>query len=268
MQHTKKALGREQAALSIWKEYAATGDKSLRDRLVLTFAPLVRHIVYKKLRELPASCEVDDLISSGIEGLIGAIDRYDPAKGATLEQFVWTRIHGAVIDDLRKLDWAPRSLRRWERDMNRAREQFTAIYGRRPTGAELASAMGIEVSELRKRMNDIAGSDLTSLNSLTLNDEDGTIERINTLESHDDRLDPEAEATRRLAKDRFRRAFSQLPRREREVAVMLYVKNLTLRETGEVLGVSESRVCQIHGQLKKRLRTALENDSMLLSEVA
>ena len=263
-----KSGPREQDALTTWKKYKASGDKSLRDRLVLTFAPLVRHIVYKKLRELPASCEVDDLISSGIEGLIGAIDRYDPAKGATLEQFVWTRIHGAVLDDLRKLDWAPRSLRRWERDMNRSREQFTAIYGRRPTGHELADAMGIEISELRRRMDDIAASDLTSLNSLTLSDEDGTIERINTLESHDDRLDPEVETTRRLAKERFRRAFAQLPRREREVAVMLYVKNLTLREIGDVLGVSESRVCQIHGELKKHLRTALENDSMLFSEVA
>ena len=152
--------------------------------------------------------------------------------------------------------------------MNRSREQFTAIYGRRPTGDELADAMGIDVAELKQRLDDIAASDLTSLNSLTLSDDDGTIERIHTLRSHDERLDPEAETTRRLAKERFRRAFARLPRREREVAVMLYVKDLTLREVGDVLGVSESRVCQIHAELKRRLRVALEEDSLLFTEAA
>ncbi len=114
-------------SLALWKEYTATQDRQVRDRLVLTFAPLVKYIVYKKLRELPASCEIEDLISCGIEGLIAAIDRYDPDKGATLEQFVWTRIHGSVLDELRRQDWAPRSLRRWERDISRARDQFSSI---------------------------------------------------------------------------------------------------------------------------------------------
>ena len=89
----------------------------VRNRLVMTFAPLVKYIVFKKVRELPARCEVEDFISCGLEALIASIDRYDPAKGATLEQFAWTRIHGAVLDELRRQDWAPRSLRRWERDI-------------------------------------------------------------------------------------------------------------------------------------------------------
>ena len=99
-------------------------DPRVRDRLVMTFAPLVKYIVYKKIRELPARCEVEDFISCGLEALIASIDRYDPEKGATLEQFAWTRIHGAVLDELRRQDWAPRSLRRWERDIAKAREQF------------------------------------------------------------------------------------------------------------------------------------------------
>ena len=88
----------------------------------MTFAPLVKYIVFKKVRELPARCEVEDFISCGLEALIASIDRYDPEKGATLEQFAWTRIHGAVLDELRRQDWAPRSLRRWERDIARARD--------------------------------------------------------------------------------------------------------------------------------------------------
>jgi RNA polymerase sigma factor for flagellar operon FliA len=95
----------------VWQEYRRTGDLALRNRLVLTYVPLVKHIVCKKIRELPASCEVDDLISCGIETLIGTIDRYDPSKGASLEAHLWTRIHGAVLDELRRRDWAPRSLR-------------------------------------------------------------------------------------------------------------------------------------------------------------
>src|SRR5205823_2602034 len=130
-------------ALALWKQYRSSGDGSVRNRLVMTFAPLVKYIVFKKVRELPARCEVEDFISCGLEALIASIDRYDPTKGATLEQFAWTRIHGAVLDELRRLDWAPRSLRRWERDITKARDQFTANHGRRPTSQELADALAI-----------------------------------------------------------------------------------------------------------------------------
>lgn len=267
MTSTRQRLSSEDA-LALWQRYQATGDGSLRDRLVLTYAPLVKYIVYRKLRELPASCELEDLISCGIEGLIGAIDRYDPGKGATLEQFLWTRIHGAVLDELRRQDWAPRSLRRWERDISRARDQFAGLYGRRPTQKELAEAVGATVAELREREGDIARSDVTSLNTLTLSDDQTTIERIDTLVSTDERSDPERHAATSAAKDRFRAAFEGLPRREREVAVLLYVKSLTLREIGEILGVSESRVCQIHGELKRKLRDRLRDEASLFSEVA
>lgn len=267
MNATRQRLSSDDS-LTLWKEYQATQDRGTRDRLVLTFAPLVKYIVYKKLRELPATCELEDLISCGIEGLISAIDRYDPGKGATLEQFVWTRIHGSVLDELRRQDWAPRSLRRWERDINRAREQFTALYGRRPTHEELAGAVGTEVTELRERESDIARSDVTSLNTLTLSDDETTIERIDTIASGDGTTDPELQAEMTAAKERFRSAFETLPRREREVAVLLYVKNLTLREIGDILGVSESRVCQIHGELKRKLRSALDHEALLFSEVA
>src|SRR5215213_2525871 len=135
-------------ALKLWRDYRETGDAHVRNRLVMTYAPLVKYIVYKKVRELPAECEVEDFISCGLEALITSIDRYDPGKGATLEQFVWTRIHGAVLDELRRRDWAPRSLRRWERDIARARDQFSTIHGRRPTREELAEALAISVEEL------------------------------------------------------------------------------------------------------------------------
>jgi RNA polymerase sigma factor FliA len=255
-------------AEQLWHEYRATGDVGLRNRLVLTYVPLVKHIVYKKIRELPPSCEVDDLISCGIETLIGAIDRWDPEKGASLEPFLWTRIHGAVLDELRRRDWAPRSLRRLERDMAKAQETFTGAHGRPPTRAELANMMNMTTSELADKEYEIRRSDLTSLSSLAVTEGDSQIELIDTLEADDPRLDPEHQATREEARAKFRRAFERLSPREREVAVLLYVKNLTLREIGEVLEVSESRVSQIHSQLKKRIRERLTGDTALFGEVA
>jgi RNA polymerase sigma factor FliA len=254
-------------ALALWTEYKRSGDVQVRNRLVMTFAPLVKYIVFKKVRELPARCEVEDFISCGLEALIASIDRYDPAKGATLEQFAWTRIHGAVLDELRRQDWAPRSLRRWERDIAKARKQFTGIDGRRPSRDELAEALAISVDDLRRREDDISVSDVTSLNTLVISDDETTVERIDTLAAGDERLDPEHARATEEGKEKFRRAFEQLPRREREVAVLLYVKNLTLREIGDILGVSESRVCQIHSQLKRTLKQQLSEDALLFSAV-
>ncbi|HWI22572.1 MAG TPA: FliA/WhiG family RNA polymerase sigma factor [Baekduia sp.] len=264
---TQKRLSADET-VALWREYRRTNDRAVRDRLVLTFAPLVKYIVYKKVREMPARCEVEDFISCGLEALIHSIERFDPEKGATLEQYAWTRIHGAVLDELRRQDWAPRSVRRWERDMERASEQFSTLHGRRPRVEELADLMGTTVEDVRKRRDEIVQSDLTSLNTVMLGEEETTIERIDTIAATDERLDPMHAAATTEAKEKFRVAFARLPQREREVAVLLYVKNMTLAEIGEILGVSESRVCQIHGALKKTLRAQLDDDAPLFQLVA
>jgi RNA polymerase sigma factor for flagellar operon FliA len=260
-------LSAEQS-LDLWREYQRTGDPRLRDRLVLTFAPMVKYIVYRKIREMPARCEVDDFISCGLEALIKSIDRYDPDKGATLEQFAWTRIHGAVLDELRRNDWAPRSLRRWDREIGKARDNFVNLYGRRPTREELADAVGIEVRDLVRRQDELAQASVGSLNALVNGEEDHATERIDTLISDDIDADPEHFAVTGEAKERFREAFDCLAARERKIAVLLYVYNLTLREIGEILGVTESRVCQLHAQILRTLRARLAADEQLFSVVA
>jgi RNA polymerase sigma factor FliA len=258
----------QEALLRLWRAYKETGDTTARDRLIFSLAPIVKCIVYRKVREIPSHREVDDFISCGLEALIRSIDRYDPEKGATLEQFAWTRIHGAVLDELRRFDWAPRSLRRMERELHRARERFTVLHGRAPSKTELADLLAISVDELDTLHGDIARSEVGSLNSMVTGDDESQSERMDMLASTDRESDPEHAAMRERAIARFRAAFDELPVRERKVALLLHVNNLTLREAGEVLGVSESRVCQIHGKLKRGLRERLQSDELLFLEVA
>ena len=256
-------------AQGLWREYERTGDERVRNRLIMSYAPLVKFIAYRKAAELPASCNVEDLISAGLVELIAAIDRYDPEKGATLEQYAWTRVHGAVLDQLRKLDWAPRSVRRTQRQIDTATREFGAIHHRKPNDDEIADMVGLTRADLRQHQQRVATAELVSLNEVVgREDTDVTVERIDTLVSNDSRLDPERASAATEAKEKFRRAFSRLPEREREVAILLYVKNLTLSEIGTVMGVSESRVCQIHTELKKKLRNALSAETALFTEVA
>jgi len=253
--------------LSTWHEYRRSGDPQLRDQLVFMFMPMVRYIVYRKVREIPAQCEVDDFLSCGLEALIRSIERYDPEKGASLEQYAWTRVQGAVLDELRRHDWAPRSLRRDERTINEAREAFLSIHEREPTREELASMVGMSPPELSRRLDQVALAEVGSLNRIVRSDESATIERIDTLESEDTDCDPIVSAERGEAKEHFRRAFARLSRQEREVAVLLYVEGQTLREIGVRMGVSESRISQIHTQLRRRVYEQLSSELPLFAAI-
>ncbi len=254
-------------ALTLWRRYRATNDPKLRDRLIMTYAPLVKHIVYRKIREVPSHQEADDYISRGLEALITSIDRYDPARGATLEQFLWTRIHGAVLDELRRQDWAPRSVRRFDREVAKAARSFRAIHGREPRDEELADALAVTVDELRGHRADVMRADVGSLNATATEagEEEGGIERVEMIHSADERTRPEHAAMITDTKDAFRKAFDTLSTREQEVIVLLYVKHLTLREVGEVLGVTESRVSQLHSGIRKKLRERLQGHEEALS---
>jgi RNA polymerase sigma factor for flagellar operon FliA len=244
--------------LPVWKEYKRTGDVKLRDRLIFTYAPMVKYIVHAKAKEVPARCELSDLVSCGMEALMHSIERYDPTKGPTLEQYAWTRIHGTILDELRRQDWAPRSVRRWERDIREAEQRFLVLYNRTATSEELASAMGVSVDELRKWQHDIRNASTTSLHSLVMADDESAVELVETLPGKDATTDPEQATVAQVGKERFREVFQTLPERERQVAILLYVHDLTMREVGQVLGVTESRISQLHSGLKKQIRERLE----------
>jgi RNA polymerase sigma factor FliA len=245
------------ATLALWHAWRATRDPALRDRLVLGFAPMVKWIAYRKVRELPAWCDMDDFVSAGLEAILRSLDRFDPAKGATLEQFLWTRVHGAVLDELRKHDWAPRSVRRGLRAAGDAADHFTAIHGRHPSREELADATGMTVTELRALHDDAARAEVGSLNVPVRADDHQVVERIDTLEDRAPGDDPLDVAAGEQAQDTFRAAFTRLPEREQVLAVLLYVEGLTLREAGRAIGISESRASQLHARLRTRLRAEL-----------
>ncbi|MCK9250952.1 MAG: FliA/WhiG family RNA polymerase sigma factor [Solirubrobacteraceae bacterium] len=248
-----------------WELYRSTGDRAHRDELVFLLTPLVRHIVGRKARQLPSYCEIDDLAGAGFEALVASIERFDPEKGASLDQFAWTRIHGAVLDELRRRDWAPRSLRRWEREAEQARCTLRDELDREPEDAEVALRMDMTTDELRSRRDQLHLAEIESLSVAAANADGATIERTDTIASSDPDTDPERAVMASEARGRLVAALTELPERERRVAMLLYVEGRRLREIGDMLGVSESRVCQINSALRRRLRDSLGDHADLLA---
>ncbi len=250
------------AIRSLWRGYHETGDQGVRNRLVLTLSPLVKQIVGRHARRLPRHCEMDDYLSCGLEALIRAIDRFEDDRGVTLEQFAWTRIHGAVIDESRRQDWAPRSLRAFQRQRDKLVREYTAAHGRGPSRVQVATALALPLPELRALEEKLLTAELHSLNMpLGSNDgEDDGGELVDTIPSGELRFEPEAAVIHGTADTRVLLALRRLSPRDREVAELLYVEDRSLREVGELLGVTESRVSQLNSRIKRTVRLALERE--------
>ncbi len=219
--------------------------------LVKRHADLVKRIAHHLAARLPSSVEVDDLIQAGIIGLLEAARHYSPDRGASFETYAGIRIRGAMLDELRQTDWAPRSVHRRLREVSDAIRQIEQHTGREARDGEIADRMGIALSEYHEIVQDAARCQVMSLDAGG-EDEDETLDAVDTAGGPLDQLQQQ-EFQRALAT-----AIAELPERERLVLSMYYDDELTLREIGEVLKVSESRVCQIHGQALLRLRARLK----------
>jgi RNA polymerase sigma factor for flagellar operon FliA len=241
----------------LWRRYKVEGDDKARERLVVAYSPLVKFIAGRMASGLPSHVEESDLISYGLLGLIGAIERFDTEREIKFETFAVARIKGAIIDELRSLDWVPRSVRARARQVEKAHSALEAELQRAPSDEEMAAKLEVTVEEFQGILLEIANSSVLALDDLwTFADPEGG-SQVSILDTIQDpaAVDPESEAQASELKDRLADAIESLPERERLVIALYYYENLTLREIGEVLGVTESRVSQLHTKAVIGLRS-------------
>jgi RNA polymerase sigma factor for flagellar operon FliA len=242
-------------AEALWRAWSVRKDASARDRLVLAYSPMIRYIASRKVRELPAHSDIDDFLSCGMIALIEAVDRFDPRKGASFEQFAWTRVAGAMVDELRRQDWASRSARRMSQKLEHASDALYARGGGAPTHEDLAAALALTVPEVWAILENIERADVISLNAPTRSGEySASLEVGDTIEARDGRLEPERAA---LAAERLGvmlEAIAQLPEREQRVLSLVHSQEMQGADVGRLLGVSESRVSQILAEVRTNLR--------------
>ncbi len=249
------------ALKDLWRRYKASGDPRAREQLVVAYSPLVKYVAGRMSSGLPAHVEEADLISYGLEGLINAIERFDPEREIKFETYAITRIKGQIIDALRQLDWVPRSVRARAREIERAHAKLEHRLHRTPTDEEIAAELDISIEEFQDSLLRISNSTVVALDELwSVSDSSGDqVSLLDTLQDPD-APDPEALLDASEVKDRLADAIAALPEREKLVIALYYYENLTLREIGEVLGVTESRVSQLHTKAVLRLKSRLQGD--------
>ncbi|MFN2590918.1 MAG: RNA polymerase sigma factor WhiG [Actinomycetota bacterium] len=241
--------------LDLWETYKRVASKEARERLILHYSPLVKYVASRVATGLPATVEQADLVSYGIFGLIDAIERFDLARNIKFETYAIPRIRGAIIDELRALDWVPRSVRFKAREVEKAYAEVEAKRKRAPTDREIAEHLGTSVDELHDIINQISFVSVMALDELVSNEKGEGLSLIDTLAdlSSDPGMGLEVGEMRAMLSG----AINQLSDREKLVVVLYYFEGMTLAEIGDVLGVTESRVCQIHTKAVGQLRTKL-----------
>lgn len=242
----------------LWREYKARATPEARERLILHYSPLVKFVAGRVAAGLPQSIEQADLVSYGIFGLIDAIDKFDPGRGFKFETYAISRIKGAIIDELRSIDWVPRSVRAKARAIERAYSKLENELRRTPDDAEVASELGMSEPELNEVLSQVSFVGLVALDELLAsggNDRGGTSTVGDTIadRAHDPVEAFEIDEMKHLLAD----AINRMPDRERLVLTLYYYEGLTLAEIGSVLGVTESRVCQIHTKAILQLRARM-----------
>lgn len=239
----------------IWAEYKRTGEDRLKNKLIIHYLPLVRFVASKVAAGLPQSIEQSDLASYGTFGLIDAIEKYDPSRSIKFETYAITRIKGAIIDELRAIDWVPRSVRAKARSVDQAFVILEGRLGRSPTNAEVAEHLGMAEDELQQLLGQISLAGVSALDEVVHTSNHAGSDDVITL--GDTIADPGAEQMTfemEEMKNVLTSAIRTLGDRERIVATLYYLENLSLAQIGQILGVTESRVCQIHTKAVMQLR--------------
>ncbi|MDZ7678142.1 MAG: RNA polymerase sigma factor WhiG [Acidimicrobiales bacterium] len=241
----------------IWNEFKRTGDRGVRDQLILHYSPLVKFVAGRMAVGLPQNVEQADLASYGVFGLIDAIEKFEPARGFKFETYAISRIKGAILDELRSIDWVPRSVRAKARAVENAYSTLESKLHRTPTDSEIAAELDVSEEQLQATLSQISFVGLAALDE-TLSMGGGERESFTLGDTIADKRDGpvdafEVEEMRSLLAD----SINRMPEREKIVLTLYYYEGLTLAEIGEVLSVTESRVCQIHTKAVLQLRSRI-----------
>ncbi len=244
--------------LGDWDAFKGDGDRLARERLILHYAPLVAAVAGRVGMRLPSMVEQADLVSYGMFGLIDAIEKYEPGRAVKFETYASARIRGAIIDELRAMDWIPRSVRTKARAVDRAYSELESELRRVPSESEVAGRLGVQVRELRAVFTQLSTVNIAALDEL-LGGGDERADRLSLIDTLGDGGAPDPEGAFEVQETKFllARAIDQLGEREKLVLVLYYYEGMTLAEIGRVLGVTESRISQMHTAAMARLRARL-----------
>ncbi|MDR1566048.1 MAG: RNA polymerase sigma factor WhiG [Treponema sp.] len=249
----------QKAEDELWQQYRRTRDLKIRETFIKQYAPLVKYVAGKVAVGMPSNVEFDDLVGFGVFGLLDAIDKFDPDKNVKFKTYAVTRIRGAIFDELRSIDWVPRSVRQKTREVEDAIGTLEARLGRSASDQEIAGALGMGEDEYLKTMVKISGASIISIHEVWYSgDENDKVSIADSIESPVS-LNPEVMAERDEIRRVIVEAISELPDNEKKILVLYYFEDLTLKEIGQVLGVTESRVSQLHTKAIMRLRARLKN---------
>ncbi len=239
----------------VWRGYKRTGDQILRNQLIERYLPLVRYISERLLMSLPKSIELDDLHSAGIFGLMDAIDGFDLDRGIKFKTYCTTRIRGSILDELRSQDWVPRLVRLKAHQISRAEQQLEVELGRSPTAFEMAKKLGVSLDEFGDMKEASSARTIYSLSEKwEERDDEDSLRKIEVIEDKS-AADPVENLNQ---KDILHAITRTLSRKEKLIVIMYYYEGLTMREIGDILSLTESRVCQIHSNVMSKLKVQLE----------
>ena len=247
----------EDELAALWEEYLNDkSNKHIRDTLIVQYIYLIRYVVGRVKVTLPSTISVEDIAGYGVEGLINAIERYSPQKNTRFETYALIRIRGAIIDKIRAQDFLPRSLRKKIKDVKNAQEKLKQEMGRMPTTSEVASYLDMEPEKVSQILSE--DYTMTSIYDKKGSNDD-SVEIIDTIQDTN-KLNPQEQAEEKNVKYQLEKALKRLPERERIIMVLYYQENMTLKEIGETINMSESRVCQLHAQAIMKLKNILSEN--------
>ena len=247
----------EEELVALWEKYLNDRtDKASRDALIVQYIYLIRYVVGRVKVTLPTTISVEDIAGYGVEGLINAIERYSPQKNTRFETYALIRIRGAILDRIRAQDFLPRSVRQKIKVLKEAQEYLKQQLGRMPTTQEVANHVDMDTEKVHQLLSEDVT--ITSLYDKKGSAED-SVEIIDTIQDTN-KLNPQEEAEEKNVKQELERALQRLPERERMIMVLYYQENMTLKEIGETISMSESRVCQLHAQGIMKLKNILSEN--------